>query len=140
MITYKCGKGPCTDFTTTIVKQAKEDTNKEEKVSQPFSKKDFEMPFNLNPETSITAPIQKAVEDTTQDITQDISDKASKAISDKATSALTGAITGALSPSKTKSEETSESKEQEKEEQPPSNIKVGGRILHSRKRKQQIIA
>jgi hypothetical protein len=137
MITYKCGNGPCTDFTATIVKEAKEDTDKTEKAKEPFSMKDFGMSPDLNPLTSITAPVQKA----TQDITQDISDKATKEISDKATSALTGAITGALSPLKTKSEESGELKESEKpEEQKSSNIKVGGRILHSRKQRQQIIA
>lgn len=133
MITYKCGNGPCTDFTTTVVKEAKENTDREEKAKEPFSMKDFDMPFDLNPETSITAPIQKAVEDTTQDI----SDKASKAISDKATSALTGAMSSLIKP---KENTIEEQKIEETTEKPTTNMKIGGRILHSRKRRQEIIS
>ena len=64
MIAYKCGNGPCKDFVTTVVKQAKNETEEQEKVDKPFSLNDFKAPVNLNPLTSITAPVQVPVTDT----------------------------------------------------------------------------
>lgn len=57
MIAYKCGNGPCKDFVTAIVKQAKNETEEQEKVDAPISFDDFKVPVNLNPITSITAPV-----------------------------------------------------------------------------------
>lgn len=57
MINDKCGEGDCKDFVTTVVADAKQRTEQQQKVSQPFSMNDLKNPVDLNPTTSITAPI-----------------------------------------------------------------------------------
>lgn len=57
MIEYQCGKEPCKDFVTTVVADAKARTKQEQKASQPFSMNDLKNPVDLNPTTSITAPV-----------------------------------------------------------------------------------
>jgi hypothetical protein len=60
MIEYKCGNEPCINFNTIVVKEAQEQTDKEEKDNKPFSMSNFQNPVNLNSDTSITAPINKS--------------------------------------------------------------------------------
>lgn len=57
MIEYKCGKEPCKSFVTSVVKEAKEQTEQKQEANQPFSMKNFQNPVDLNPKTSMTAPI-----------------------------------------------------------------------------------
>jgi hypothetical protein len=153
MIEYKCGKGACKDFVTTVVKEAKNDTDKEERVKTPFSESDFQLPADLNPLTSITAPVDKAISDTKEALST-ATNNLSSAVANTATKAATSALTGALTSSlkgitpkteikeeEAKKEEVAEKKEDEtqKEEIPQPKLTVkGGRILHSRKRKLRI--
>jgi hypothetical protein len=58
MIEYQCGNEPCKDFVTTVVKDAKDRTEEQQKAKAPFSMKNFEAPVDLNPETSMTAPVE----------------------------------------------------------------------------------
>jgi hypothetical protein len=59
MIEYQCGKEPCKDFATTVVKDAKERTGQEQRDQAPFSVSDLQVPVDLNPITSMTAPISQ---------------------------------------------------------------------------------
>jgi len=144
MIMYKCGKEPCKDFVTTVVKEAKDETEAQKKADAPFSFSDFKSPVDLNPLTSITAPVNTAV--------ANLASKGPNAVGNAAASAVTGALTGALSsnknnenpqaPSEEKPEEAKEEKPEEKpaEEAKPTEAAepaktTGGRILHSRMKK-----
>jgi hypothetical protein len=140
MIIYKCGKEPCSDFVTTVVKEAKERTEEEKKAQEPFSMKDLELPVDLNPLKSITAPIN-TINDTIQSATNHIS-------SNTIESALTNKL---LSKEESKNESNDEVKEVNEEPTEVkedvknetreikvannnNNIIKGGRILHSRRR------
>jgi hypothetical protein len=57
MIEYRCGKEPCKSFVTSVVKEAKEQTDQKQEARQPFSMKNLENPVDLNPKTSMTAPV-----------------------------------------------------------------------------------
>jgi hypothetical protein len=61
MVEYQCGSEPCKDFVTTVVKEAKDESEQEQEQEQetdaPFSEQDLRNPVDLNPSTSITAPI-----------------------------------------------------------------------------------
>jgi len=57
MITYKCGSAPCKNFVTTVVSEAKNDTEEQAKDNAPFAMSDFKVPVDLNPATSMTAPV-----------------------------------------------------------------------------------
>lgn len=57
MILYKCGKEPCKDFASSVVSKAKEESDQEKKDEQPFSVSDLEVPVDLNPNKSITTPM-----------------------------------------------------------------------------------
>ena len=61
MITYKCGNAPCKNFVTTVVSQAKNDTEEQAKDNAPFAMSDFKVPVDLNPATSMTAPVDATV-------------------------------------------------------------------------------
>jgi hypothetical protein len=87
MINYKCGNEKCKNFVTSVVKEAKDDEEEKAEVKTPFSMKDFEASVDLNPLTSITAPVQKA---------QEAINGATKQASNTATTALTGALTSTL--------------------------------------------
>lgn len=129
MIVYKCGKEPCKDFVTTVVKEAKEDTESQKKANAPFSIADFKSPIDLNPLTSITAPVNTAV--------ANFKAKGENEMSNAATAALSGALSSTLSPKKanenSKEEETPEETPEEKPSEPAKT--TGGRILHSRMKK-----
>lgn len=56
MIEYQCGKEPCKDFVESVVKEAKDETEEEQKVKKPFSMSNFQNPVDLNKLTSMTAP------------------------------------------------------------------------------------
>lgn len=138
MIMYKCGKEPCKDFVTSVVAEAKEDTEAQQKADAPLSMNIFKSPVDLNPLTSITAPVNTAI--------AAVSDKADKSVADAATSAVTGALTNALKPKEVEKEkEEDENPEEvkpnetkpieEKQVNEPKPITTGGRILHSRLRK-----
>ncbi len=58
MIEYKCGKEPCKGFVASVVFEAKKETEEEKKAAAPFSMSNFQNPVNLNPSTSITAPVE----------------------------------------------------------------------------------
>lgn len=129
MIKYKCGSEPCKDFVTTVVKEAKDKTEQEKKDSAPFSTSDFKIPIDLNPLTSITAPVNVAKE-----AVNAATGQASSAASNAVASALKGALTGTLT--------GAPKEEEEKKEEPPNpevakplNKTTGGRILHSRMKK-----
>jgi hypothetical protein len=148
MILYKCGNKKCEDFVIGVVKEAKDDEEEKAEVKAPFSMKDLKVPVDLNPLTSLTAPIEKAKET--------LNNATTKA-SNTAATALTGALTGALLGNKNKNNKnknanqndpTTGPKEETKEETkgenenpapqtPPNNklVKKGGRILHSRRNK-----
>lgn len=142
MITYKCGKEPCKDFVTTVVKEAKDDTEAQKKADAPFSISDFKSPIDINPLTSITTPVNTSV--------ANMASKTSNDVGNAAASALTGTLSGAFKP--TKSNENTQSSEEnpsEIQENNPSETPVdkpsetqedklkttGGRILHSRMKK-----
>jgi hypothetical protein len=140
MIMYKCGKESCKDFVTTVVKEAKNETEAEKKADAPFSISNFKSPIDLNPLTSITAPVNTAV--------ATLSSKGPNNIGNAAASALTGAMSGALkglskkenqeeNPKPLEEENPVEEKKEEKlEEKSSEPIKTtGGRILHSRMKK-----
>ena len=143
MIEYFCkGKLPCKDFVTTVVKEAKDETEAQKKAAAPFSISDLTSVVDLkNPDTSITAPITTSP--------PDIITKGPNAIGNAATSAVTGALTGALSANKNNEnpqapeEEAQPAEEKaqpaEEEAQPAkenlTTTKTGGRILHSRLKK-----
>lgn len=144
MIQYKCGSEPCKDFVTTVVKEAKDETEQEKRNTAPFSMSDFKVPVDLNPLTSITAPVASASASLNSATAQ-----APAIASNAATTALTGALTGALSGSP-KEKEDEEKEENENPEAPkkeeakpeeklnepkPLNTTSGGRILHSRLKK-----
>jgi hypothetical protein len=61
MIEYKCGKEPCKKFVSSIVSEAKEETEEEKKAKAPLSMSNFQNPVDMNPLTSITAPVTKKV-------------------------------------------------------------------------------
>jgi hypothetical protein len=141
MIMYKCGKEPCKDFVTTVVAEAKDETEAQKRANAPFSFNDFKSPVNLNPLTSITAPVNTAV--------TNLVSKGPNAVGNAAASAVTGALTNALSPKKNNEnpeapveEEAPPTVEEKKQEAPPpennptsveeSPKTTGGRILHSR--------
>lgn len=141
MITYKCGNGKCKDFVTSVVKEAKDNQEEEAEVKKPFSMKDLEVPVDLNPLTSLTAPVQEA---------KNKINNATSQASNTAATALTGALTSTLLGNKNKNESAEEAKEETQEpaeEEPkkenespaaqPNNklVAKGGRILHSRRKK-----
>lgn len=68
MIIYKCGKEPCMDFVSTVVKKAKEDTEAQQKAKTPFSIADLKSPVDLNPLTSITSPVTTTVDSLTSNV------------------------------------------------------------------------
>ena len=143
MIKYKCGNEPCKDFVTTVVKEAKEDTEDQKKADAPFSISAFKSPVDLNPITSMTAPVNTVV--------ANMKSKAPNAST--AASALTGAFTSKknnenpIIPEESQEEKPEESQEESQEEKPEekpeenpadkveSTKTTGGRILHSRLRK-----
>ena len=147
MIMYKCGKEPCKDFVTTVVKEAKDETEAQKKADAPFSFSDFKSPVDLNPLTSITAPVNTGV--------ANLASKGPNAIGNAAASAVTGALTSALTsnknnenPQATTEEKPEEAKEEKPDENPAEEAKpaevakpaeaaktTGGRILHSRLKK-----
>jgi hypothetical protein len=115
MIEYKCGKEPCKDFVTTIVKESKDNKEQEEKIKEPFSATNLEMPININPKTSITAPIDEPeVEQVKPEET--------------------------IKQEEVKPEETIKQEEQTNSEKPLNTTTKGGRILHSRKNFKKIHA
>lgn len=115
MIVYKCGKEPCKDFVTTVVKEAKNATDAEKKADAPFSVTDLKSPDDLDSLASITSSVNG------------IDTKGSNT-----TSAITGAINSALTSNKNNKPESEEAKPAK-----PAKLAkpTGGRILHSRMKK-----
>jgi hypothetical protein len=95
MITYKCGNEKCKDFVTSVVKEAKDNQEEEAEVKKPFSMADLENPIDLNPLTSLTAPVQEA---------KNKINNATSQASNTAATALTGALTSTLLGNKNKNE------------------------------------
>jgi hypothetical protein len=143
MIKYKCGNEPCKDFVTTVVKEAKEDTEAQKKAEAPFSISDFKSPVDLNPLTSMTAPVNTAVTKFGE-----AKNATTKSLTNMGSSVMTGALNNAFkAKEETPKEELNlkeepkpkeEDKEEKKPEENPANEATplkGGRILHSRLRK-----
>jgi hypothetical protein len=151
MIMYKCGKGPCKDFVTSVVSEAKDDTEAQKKADEPLSLNIFKSPaFSSSP--SITGTVNTATAAVT-----DAKNAATEGIANAASSAVTGALTNALKPKEEvteeeKKEETENPEEVKANEPKAENIKAnepkpveettkqenpttGGRILHSRLKK-----
>jgi hypothetical protein len=154
MIIHKCGKEQCKDFVTTIVTKAKQHTDAERKASEPISINKFKAPVDLNPDTSITAPVNnmsstasnslKPKEESEEEKKEDVEEEKKEGVEEEKKEGVEEEKKEGVE------EEKKEGVEEEKKEG-VEEIKVndsspvgvskqvnkitGGRILHSRLRK-----
>lgn len=63
MIKFKCGSEPCTDFVTSVVKEAKKETEKSKDINESISFDNLKLPVNLDYKTSITSPLNISSKD-----------------------------------------------------------------------------
>lgn len=172
-VEYRCGKEPCKDFVTTVVKEAKDQKEAQEKVDRPFSLDEFKEPVDLNPLTSMTVPMNNAnspaaaaeaaieasasinkngknvnkeeataAEDEEAAENQEEAEEATEEEKKEETPEGEEEVVkeDKAEEKEKKEEEKEEKKEEKKEEDKPKLNAKGGRILHSRRKKQSILA
>jgi hypothetical protein len=157
-VEYKCGKEPCKDFVTTVVKEAKEEKEAKDKVDRPFSLDEFEVPVDLDPLTSMTVPVGNNSEEraTLEEQSAALVNAKAEEKSEGEEEVKEGEETTAEGEEEVKEGEKKEEGEakaegeeakpasgpeekKKNESKPKLNVK-GGRILHSRRNRQSLIA